>query len=168
VPTPARPGRCVTRIYISRRFGLWGGALFTIPFMGMFVYSIWEALTEGSAAIVRGVPPSFPGWTRWIVLVGMLGVLAYLCWSVLRLKRVVLVDDHLLISSLTQEVTIPLEDVLSIQWTQKAEDFNTPEAALVLREPTALGDYIVFEPRSSEAFELLRSRIEHVEAGTTG
>lgn len=167
VATPARPSSRVTLVYISRRFGLWTRALFTIPFMGMFVYAIWTALTKGSTAIIRGVPSSFPEWTQSVLLGGMLALLAYICWSVLRLKRVVLVDDHLLISSLRQEVRVPLADVLSIEWTQKAEDFNTPEAAIVLREPTALGDYIVFEPRSSEAFELLRSKIEHADAVTT-
>ncbi len=52
----------------------------------------------------------------------------YLSWSVIRLKRVALVDDQLMVSSLTTQVEIPLEQVESLEWTQKAEDFNTPEA----------------------------------------
>jgi hypothetical protein len=76
------------------------------------------------------------------------------------LKRVTLVDDRLLIENLKRRVEIPLGDIQTLEWTQTAADFNTPEAALVLRRPTPFGTYILFTPLSEDAFDLLRSRIE--------
>jgi hypothetical protein len=128
--------------------------------MAMIVYAAWKAVTEGISSVVQGSPSSFPGWCNWILLVVWAAATIYLCWSVIRLKRVALVGNRLLINSLVTNVEIPLGQVQSIQWTQEAADFDTPEASLVLRQPTALGTYILFEPRSCAAFELLRSKIE--------
>jgi hypothetical protein len=155
----------VTRVPISSPLALWRGVLFPIPFLAMLVYAGWKALT-GEISSIAAVPPGSPGWSKWLVLVVWTAVTIYLCWSVMLLKRVTLVDDRLLISNLTTNVDIPLSEVQSIQWTREAADFNTPEASLVLRQPTALGTDILFEPRSAAAFELLRAKIEAANTAT--
>jgi hypothetical protein len=139
----------VNRVYISSPFALWRGVLFPVPFIAMLVYTTNKAFTDANPTVMGGV--SFGVFAMAVI---------YISWSVIRLKRVALLDDQLMVSSLTTHVEIPLEQVESLEWTQKAEDFNTPEARILLREPNALGMEIHFEPRSSAAFDLLRSKIE--------
>jgi hypothetical protein len=152
-------GHAVIREHISSPFALWRVALFPVVFLAMFLYVAWKAATGDISAVIH-VLPGFPEWSRWLVLTAGGAFTIYMCRMFMVLKRVTLVHDRLFIDDLTTRVEIPLSQVQSIEWTQTAADWNTPEAALVLRQPTPFGTYILFEPRSEEAFELLSSRIE--------
>jgi hypothetical protein len=155
----------VTREYISSPVAAYIAALFPIPFLTILVYLVWKAVTGGVSTVVRDLPPASPDWGRWLFLIVMAVITIYSCRRIMVLKRVTLVDDRLSIENLTTRIEIPLGQVLSLEWTQTAADFNTPEAALVLRNPTPFGTYILFTPRSEDAFERLSARIEA--AGTT-
>jgi hypothetical protein len=125
----------------------------------MFLYMAWKAATGDISAVVH-VLPGWPDWSKWLVLTVWAAFTIYVCRMFMVLKRVTLIDDRLFIDNLTTRVEIPLSQVQSIEWTQRPADWNTPEAALVLRQPTPFGTYFLFEPRSEDAFDVLCSRIE--------
>jgi hypothetical protein len=127
--------------------------------MVVSAFFTWAILTRGMATVIH-VPSGSPDWVSWLVFAALQAAILYLCWRTLHVKRVALVDDHLLVDTLMRKSLIPLERVLSIEWTGRTGQTEMPTAALVLSESTVFGSYIVFEPRSAEAFELLRSKIE--------
>jgi hypothetical protein len=150
----------VTRVDISSEYALVKAALFPVPFALMLLYLVWKALNGEISSVVVGLPADFPEWGRWLILVGLGGVISYACWQWATVKQLTLIDDQLLIRSLTASARVPLSQVESIQWTQRPENSDTAEAMIVLGVPTAVGTHIVFEPKSAEAFELLRSKVE--------
>lgn len=135
-------------------------ALFPVPFAFMLLYMVWEGLNGRISSVVVGLPADFPDWGRWLILVGLGGVVSYCCWRWATVKQVMLVDDQLWIRSLTASARVPLSQVESIEWTQSPGDSDTLEAMMVLSVPTAVGTRIVFGPKSAEAYELLRSKVE--------
>ncbi|HEY6927291.1 MAG TPA: hypothetical protein VI653_27695 [Steroidobacteraceae bacterium] len=122
---------------------------------------VWEALRGGISSVVVGFPAAFPEWGKWLTLAGLVVVIAYIArrWAITR--QVTLVDERLWVSSLTAAISIPLSQVEYVLWTQSPADSDTLEAMIVLSAPTTFGQRIVFQPKSAEAFELLRSKIEH-------
>ena len=158
------PGRSltVTRIDISRQSALVEAALFPVPFVLMTLYMVWQALTGkiSSVVVVQGSPANFPDWGRWLVLVALIAVISFACWRLANLKRITLIEGRLLVRGLTASVNIPLTQVESIQWTQEPAGDSTLQAMIILRTATSVGRHIRFEPKSAEAFELLRSRLE--------
>ena len=150
----------MTRVDISRESALVQAALFPVPFALMLLYMVWKALNGEISSVVVGLPAGFPDWGRWLILVGLAAVISYVCWHWANVKQVTLVDDQLLIRSLTASARVPLSQVESIEWTQRPSDSDTAEAIMVLGVPTAVGTRIVFQPKSAEAFELLRSKVE--------
>jgi hypothetical protein len=135
-------------------------ALFPVPFALMLLYMVWKALNGGISSVVSGLPADFPDWGKWLILVGLVAAVAYGCWRWASARQVTLVDDQLLIRSLTASARVPLSQVESIEWTQRPGDNETAEAMIVLCVPSAVGRHIIFEPKSVDAFELLRSKVD--------
>jgi hypothetical protein len=150
----------VTRVDISHGFTLAKAIVFPATFAVMLLCFVWKALNGEVSSVVVGLPADFPDWGKWLILVGLAAVISWVCWQWATLKHVALVDDQLLIRSLTASARVPLSQVASIEWTQRPDDSDTAEAMIVLCVPTAVGTHITFEPKSAEAFELLRSKVE--------
>lgn len=149
----------MTQIDISRSSTLIEGVLFPIPFIAMQIYMFWEAVNGRISSLVRGLPAGVPDWSKWLLLIALMIPTSYFCWRLTTLRLVTLIGDRLWIQSWTKTVNVPITRVATVYWTQKLEDGNTPEAVIVLREPTALGQEIRFEPRTPAAFELLCSKV---------
>jgi hypothetical protein len=82
--------------------------------------------------------------SRWILLAITVGGTTVLYWLGMRLKRVRLDDDALLVSNYRREVRVPLREVERVTGSV----FLNPEIVwLHFRRPTEFGTRIVFAPR---------------------
>ena len=95
------------------------------------------------------VPDSFHGSmdvraARWIFAGATLVGGGFIYWACMRLKKVTLVGDILIVSNFRDEIQVPLRDIETVSGSLSV----SPELIWIeFRRPTAFGSKIVFMPK---------------------
>lgn len=81
---------------------------------------------------------------RWIFLLALIVGAAFIYWSGIRMKKVWLAQNSLVISNYLEEITVPLQQVERVS----GSILMTPELVWVhFRRPTIFGKRIIFMPK---------------------
>ena len=111
-----------------------------------------------------------PAWEKWVFL-GFLILLGFLCGRVMRLKKVVLTDDALVVSNYVRSIRVPLPTIyaggiepdafvgVGIRVGPVGIHDRRPLVGLEFQHETAFGRFIEFIPKSEEALAELRKRL---------
>ena len=117
-----------------------------VPVVWITLFSMGTLLLFASPAASEARAGGLPdGTMKWIFLVATIAGTAFMYWACIRLKRVALDGDSLLVSNYLREVRIPLgeiEDVTENRWV------NIHPVTIHFRHETEFGNSVVFMPRA--------------------
>ena len=119
----------------------------------LFYKVIFPTIWIGGFALATGLMFISPnGWNvnqdvrefRWTFLLALIVGAVFIYWSCIRMKKVWLAQNLLIISNYVKEISVPLQQVERVS----GSIFMTPELVWVhFRRPTVFGARIVFMPK---------------------
>jgi hypothetical protein len=128
-------------------------------FFYKFVFpTLWIGMFAFVTLLMFIVPDSFEGnqdvrETRWFFVGATVVGGAFIYWACMRLKKVRLDGDTLVVSNYLHQIEVPLRDVESVSGSV----FVSPELIwLHLRRPGPMGDKLVFMPKLRFSLRLFR------------
>jgi len=131
----------------------------TWTFFYKFVFpTLWIGMFAMGTLLMFVVPDSFKGGgdvreIRWFFAGATVVGGAFIYWACIRLKKVSLDANTLVVSNYRHQVEVPLRDVEAISGSL----FMSPELIwLRLRNPTILGTKVVFMPKVRLSFGFSR------------